>query len=107
MYRQEPLEIGYDFLHVAAGAGDALRFERLGATEAQLTLTDVEVTPEALEKHGISPEKLAAGGVPLATALETLEKNEAAEKGGKDRRVFFLSSNSDAFDMRLMQYTLA
>ena len=45
--------------------------------------------------------------VPLATALETLEKNVAAAKGGKDRRVFFLGANSDAFDMRLMQYTLA
>ena len=52
-----------------AGAGDALRFERVRATEAHLTLTDVVVTPEALEKHGITPEKLAAGGVPLATEL--------------------------------------
>ena len=106
VYRQEPLEIGYAVLRVVAGAGDALRFERVGATEAQLTLTDLVVTPEALEKHGITPEKLAAGGVPLATALETLEKNVAAAKGGKDRRVFFLGANSDAFDMTLMQYTL-
>ena len=54
----------------------------------------------------VTPEKLAAGGVPLATALETLEKNVAAAKGGKDRCVFFLGANSDAYDMSLMQYTL-
>ena len=107
VYRQEPLETGYPILRVVAGVEDALLFKQVGATEVQLTLTDVVVTPEALEKHDITQEKLAAGGVPLATALETLEKNVAAAKGGKDRRVFFLGSNSDAFDMRLMQYTLA
>ena len=107
VYRQEPLEIGYAILRVVAGVEDALLFERVGATEAQLTLTDVVVTPEALEKHGITPEKLAAGGVPLATALETLEKNVAAAKDGKDLRVFFVGANSDSFDMRMMQYTLA
>ena len=31
----------------------------------------------------------------------------SAAKGGKDLGVFFLGANSDAFDMRMMQYTLA
>ena len=89
------------------GVGDALLFERVGPTKAHLTLTNVVVTSEALGKHGITPEKLAKGGVPLATALDFLERNVEVAKGGKNLRVFFVGANSDSFDMRMMQYTLA
>ena len=45
--------------------------------------------------------------MPLDEALETLKNNIDAAKGKEQVRVFFLGANSDAFDMRLMQYTLA
>ena len=107
VYQQEPLEIGYAILRVVTGAQDSLLFERVGATVSTLTLSDMVASPEALATHGITPEKLAAGGVPLVTALDQLGSNVSAAKGGKDLDVFFLGANSDAFDMRMMQYTLA
>ena len=69
VYYQEPMEIGYDILCVVEGARGVLQFRQVGTTVAQLTLTDVAVSPEALATHGITPEKLGEGGVPLVTAL--------------------------------------
>ena len=107
VYYQEPLEIGCAIMYVVEGAMGELQFRQVGTTVAHLTLTEVAVSPEALATHGITSKKLSEGGVPLETALETLGKHVAAAKGEKEQRVFFVGANSDSFDMRMTQYTLA
>ena len=107
VYHQEPMEIGYAILRVTSNDKKSLKFQRIGSTVSQLTLTDVDPSPEAVGIHHITPEKLHAGGVSLKAALQTLEEKLNAAKSGRQPRVFFLGANSDAFDMRIMQYTLA
>ena len=92
VYYQEPVEIGYAILRVVKGVKGVLQFSRVGTTIAQLTLTDVAVSPEALKTHGITPEMLGEGGVPMSTALKTLGNNLMAVKGGKDLRFYFCRS---------------
>ena len=70
-----------------------------------MILTDMGSLPEAVGKHHITPEKLYAGGVSLKAALQTLEEKLNVAKSGRKPRVFFLGANSDAFGMRIMQYS--
>ena len=99
------MEIGYALLRVVKQGKASLNFERAGTTVSQLTLANVSPGAEAMNTHGITPEILHETGVPLDEALETLKNNIEVAKSKV--RVFFLGANSDAFDMRLMQYTLA
>lgn len=107
VYHQEPMEIGYAIMRVAKGPEGAHVFERVGSTVSQLTMTNIEASPAAVKTHGITPNELVEGGVPLSLALDTLTKHVQAAKTKKESSIFFLGANSDAYDMRIMQYTLA
>lgn len=89
-YHCQPLEIGYAILCDLTDAQDSLLFEPQGATVSTFMLSDVVASHETLATHGVTPEKLAAGGVPLVTALDQLGSNVNTAKGGKDLDVFFL-----------------
>ena len=89
IYHQEPMEIGYAILRVVRQGKVSLKFERVGTTVSQLTLTNVLPGTEAVNTHGITPEILRETGVPLDEALETLKNNIETAKGKKQVRVFF------------------
>ena len=69
------MEIGYDILRVVKEGRSFLKFERVGTTISQLTLTNVLPGTEAVKNHGITREILRETGVPLDEALETLKNN--------------------------------
>ena len=56
VYHQEPMEIGYAILRVTSNDKKSLKFQRIGSTVSQLTLADVEPSPEATGKHHITSE---------------------------------------------------
>ena len=48
VYHQEPMEVGYVILRVTPNGKKSLKFQRLGSTVSQLTMTDVDSSPEAV-----------------------------------------------------------
>merc|ERR1711966_642699 len=93
----------------AAELNHELRFLMSGGRDGRMPIQkrSSDLGWNAVRTHGITPDILRETGVPLDEALETLKNNIDAAKGKEQVRVFFLGANSDAFDMRLMQYTLA
>ena len=95
VYYQEPMEMVYAVLCVVKGARAMLQFRQVGTTIEQLTSTDVAVSPKALKTHGITPEMLGEGGMPLSMALKTLGIILIAAKGEKDLHIFLTEQTAN------------
>ena len=71
----------YAILCVVKQGKTSLKFERVGTTVSQLTLTNVLPGTEAMKTHGITPEILRETGVRLDGAIEKSQEQHRIGKG--------------------------